>query len=103
MARSPSVTDKVMSMMPATDEIRGMIDDTQKEIDQDIGIINSMTPAERCDPSIITPSRRNRIARGAGVEVPVVNERVMSFVWIKERLDDPRYLADPLGTLLFNP
>jgi signal recognition particle subunit SRP54 len=89
MARSPSITEKILSMMPATDEIREMIEDTHK-IDQDIGIIDSMTPSERCDPSIITPSRRNRIARGAGVEVPVVNERVMSFVWIKERLDAPR-------------
>ena len=39
-------------------------------------IIYSMTKKERANPDIINPSRKNRIARGAGVEVAEVN-RVM--------------------------
>jgi signal recognition particle subunit SRP54 len=44
-----------------------------------IGIINSMTAAERRNPKIIDPSRRNRIARGAGVPSPEVNALVKQY------------------------
>ncbi len=50
-----------------------------------------MTPAERCNPKIITPVRRNRIARGAGVQVPAVNELISSFEVMEpmmKRLDE---------------
>lgn len=40
---------------------------------QVVGIIDSMTAAERRNPKLIDPSRRNRIAKGAGVQVPAVN------------------------------
>ena len=44
------------------------------------GIIDSMTPAERRNPSkLIDQSRRRRIAAGAGVEPHEVNELVKQF------------------------
>ena len=38
-----------------------------------VGIIDSMTPQERRNPKVIDPSRRNRIASGAGVQAQEVN------------------------------
>ncbi len=43
------------------------------------GIIYSMTPAERANPSILNPSRKHRIARGAGVDIAEVNRLVKQF------------------------
>jgi signal recognition particle subunit SRP54 len=42
-------------------------------------IINSMTPAERADPSLLNGSRRKRIADGSGTTVPEVNRLVKQF------------------------
>ena len=42
-------------------------------------IILSMTSEERANPAILNPSRKNRIARGAGVEVAEVNRIVKQF------------------------
>ena len=43
------------------------------------GIIYSMTPAERGDPSLMNPSRKRRIAAGAGVDISEVNRLVKQF------------------------
>lgn len=43
------------------------------------GIINSMTPNERCKPEIIKASRKRRIALGAGVPVQEVNRLLKQF------------------------
>mgnify|MGYP005621234265 CR=1 FL=1 len=42
-------------------------------------IINSMTPDERSDPSLLNGSRRKRIAEGSGTTVPEVNRLVKQF------------------------
>ncbi len=44
-----------------------------RSIGRQIGIIDSMTPAERRRPGIIDGSRKRRIAAGAGVQVQEVN------------------------------
>jgi signal recognition particle subunit SRP54 len=58
-------------------------EDTAGGVKQMIGIINSMTPAERRNPKVIDPSRRNRIARGAGVQATEVNQLVKQFETMK--------------------
>lgn len=42
-------------------------------------IINSMTKEERTNPSLLNPSRKNRIANGAGVSIAEVNRVVKQF------------------------
>jgi signal recognition particle subunit SRP54 len=42
-------------------------------------IIRSMTPAERANPDLLNVSRKNRIARGAGVDIAEVNRFVKQF------------------------
>ena len=39
-----------------------------------IALINSMTKMERANPHILQASRKKRVARGAGLEVPDVNK-----------------------------
>ena len=53
------------------------------------GIINSMTPDERRHPENLSPSRRNRIAKGAGVplsEVQTLIKNVMQMRQIRSQL-----------------
>ena len=42
-------------------------------------IILSMTPKERANPDILSVSRKNRIAKGAGVDIAEVNRLVKQF------------------------
>ena len=81
MAKSPGLIQKMMMMMPGMGELNKLMEgqDTSKGIGQQIGIIDSMTVAERRNPKIVTPARRNRIARGAGVQVSMVNELIKMF------------------------
>jgi signal recognition particle subunit SRP54 len=51
-----------------------------KDVRRQIAIINSMTPRERRNPSIIDGSRRRRIAGGAGLQVQDVNRLLKQFM-----------------------
>jgi signal recognition particle subunit SRP54 len=53
-----------------------MDDDAFKGIE---AIINSMTPGERSNPTLLNGSRRKRIAHGSGTTVPEVNRLVKQF------------------------
>lgn len=67
----------VMSMMPGIGNMKGAMDNVdEKQIDRIEAIILSMTPAERSNPKILNPSRKNRIAKGAGVDIAEVNRLV---------------------------
>ncbi|MEX2307335.1 MAG: signal recognition particle protein [Pirellulales bacterium] len=73
---------KVMGLIPGMGALNEMMGDVDPE--QDLkrlyGIIDSMTPAERRNPTkTIDQSRRRRIAAGAGVEPHEVNELVKQF------------------------
>ena len=50
------------------------------------GIIYSMTPKERANPDIINPSRKRRIAAGAGVEVAEVNRLIKQFEQVRKMM-----------------
>jgi signal recognition particle subunit SRP54 len=51
----------------------------EKVVARTIGIIDSMTPAERARPELIKASRKRRIAGGAGVPVQEVNRLLNQF------------------------
>jgi len=66
----------VMGMLPGAQKIKQQINDSQlddRQVARQIGIIRSMTKAERQKPDLINGRRRSRIAKGAGVEVAEVN------------------------------
>jgi signal recognition particle subunit SRP54 len=71
----PGLMQKMMNLMPGMGELQKMMagEDTEGGAKKVVGIIDSMTAQERRSPKIIDPSRRNRIARGAGVPVAEVN------------------------------
>ncbi|TXH37512.1 MAG: signal recognition particle protein [Rhodospirillaceae bacterium] len=66
----------IMGMLPGLGkmqkQLEGKVDD--KIVKRSIAIIESMTPKERKNPDIIKASRKNRIAKGAGVQVQEVNK-----------------------------
>jgi signal recognition particle subunit SRP54 len=66
----------VMGMLPGIAKIKNQISDAQlddRQLQRQIGIIRSMTKAERQKPDLLNGRRRARIAKGAGVEVAEVN------------------------------
>ena len=72
----------VLSMMPGIggsqlEEIENAMD--EKKMARIEAIIYSMTPQERSDPGILNPSRKRRVADGAGVDIMEVNRLVKQF------------------------
>ena len=78
----------ILNMLPGMGgkmkDIEGMID--EKAMDRTKSIILSMTPQERSNPSILNISRKNRIARGAGVDISEVNRLVKQFEQSKKMM-----------------
>jgi signal recognition particle subunit SRP54 len=71
----------LMKLMPGvTKEMRQAADNVDdREIDRIEGIVRSMTPAERVDPTLIDGSRRRRIAQGSGRSTQDVNQLLKQF------------------------
>ena len=63
----------MLSMLPGFGSKMKNVTIDEKAMDRTKAIIYSMTPAERSNPDIINPSRKKRIAAGAGVEIAEVN------------------------------
>ena len=78
----------VLNMLPGMGskmkDIEGMIDESA--MSRTKSIILSMTPQERSNPNILNISRKNRIARGAGVDVTEVNRLVKQFEQSKKMM-----------------
>ena len=53
---------------------------------RNIAIINSMTPHERRFPAVLRASRKQRIARGAGVQVQEVNRLLKQFLQMQKMM-----------------
>ena len=78
----------VLSMLPGigsqVKDLDSMVD--EKDMARKEAIILSMTPRERSHPEILNPSRKNRIAKGAGVDVAEVNRMVKQFEQAKKMM-----------------
>ena len=78
----------ILNMLPGMGskmkDVESMID--EKAMDRTKSIILSMTPQERSNPGILNVSRKNRIARGAGVDVAEVNRLVKQFEQSKKMM-----------------
>jgi signal recognition particle subunit SRP54 len=78
-----SVRD-LMKMLPGgLSEMLPEDEDPEESIRVFCGIIDSMTAKERADPSVLNPSRRRRIADGAGVAQEDVSRLVKQFESMK--------------------
>ncbi len=84
----------IMSMFPGLGGMGGMgklkgiseeqANQAEKNMARVEAIIYSMTPAERRNPDILNPSRKHRIAKGAGVDISEVNRMVKQFGELKK-------------------
>ena len=71
----------ILKMLPGMNKAMQGIDleDSEKKMKQVKYIIQSMTFKERAHPSLMNPSRKKRIASGAGVDISEVNRLVKQF------------------------
>ena len=87
----------ILSMLPGMGSMGGLgkkgmqLDDSQteeaeKKMARMEAMIYSMTPEERRDPDLLNPSRKHRIARGAGVDISEVNRMVKQFNEMKKMM-----------------
>ena len=79
----------ILGMMPGINasqmaQIEGAVDD--KKLAHIEAIILSMTPAERENPKLLNPSRKHRIAAGAGLDIAEVNRFVKQFEQSKKMM-----------------
>jgi signal recognition particle subunit SRP54 len=86
----------VLSMIPGISssqmsQFEDAID--EKAMARTEAIIYSMTPKERSNPDILTPSRRARVAKGAGVSIDEVNRLCRQF-------EQSRKLMKQYGSML---
>ncbi|MGL5693545.1 MAG: signal recognition particle protein [Peptostreptococcaceae bacterium] len=81
--------DKVLGMIPGMGNIKDQLGDVDlngKEMKRSRAIIQSMTPAERRDPSLLNASRKKRIAKGSGTSVQDVNRMIKQLNEMKKMM-----------------
>ena len=77
----------ILGMMPGMGQLKDMdLGENEKSMARVEAIILSMTPAERADPSLMNLSRKQRIARGSGVDISEVNRLVKQFDQMKKMM-----------------
>ena len=81
----------ILGMMPGLGLGNGKMPDideaaAEKSLARTEAIIYSMTPEERRNPSLMNPSRKRRIANGAGVDIAEVNRLVKQFEQMKKMM-----------------
>lgn len=86
----------IMNMMPALGgmggmgKMKGLSDEQAEQAEKSMArmeaMIYSMTVEERRDPDLLNPSRKHRIAKGAGVDISEVNRMVKQFTEMKKMM-----------------
>lgn len=79
--------ENLIGMIPGVDQkaLKGINID-EKDIKRVEAMILSMTKEERQNPDIINPSRKNRIAKGSGVDVGQLNKLLKQFKEMKKMM-----------------
>lgn len=77
----------ILNMIPGMgNQLKGAALPDEKAMGRVEAIIYSMTPKERANPGLLNTSRKNRIARGAGVDIAEVNRLVKQFEQSKKMM-----------------
>ncbi|WP_096189155.1 signal recognition particle protein [Evansella halocellulosilytica] len=80
--------DELLNMMPGANKMKGLknvqVDD--KQLSHIEAIVQSMTKAEKQDPSLLNASRRRRIAKGSGTSIQEVNRLIKQFGDMKKMM-----------------
>ena len=78
--------NSMLSMMPGMSSQLNGVEVDESALDRPKAIILSMTPEERVNPDIISPSRKRRIAKGAGVDISEVNRMIKQFEQMRKMM-----------------
>ncbi len=90
----------MLGMGGKMDEIESAID--EKQMNRMEAIVLSMTPQERQNPKLLNPSRKHRIAKGAGVDISLVNRFIKQFEQSQKMMKQmPGMLGGKRGKGLF--
>ena len=76
----------MLSMLPGVGSQLKNVEIDEKQINRPKAIVLSMTKEERANPAIINPSRKKRIAAGAGVDISEVNRLIKQFDQMKKMM-----------------
>lgn len=88
--KRPSLLVQVMSYIPGMRKLATKMSldvDAERDLQQVLGIIDSMTPDERANPSLIELSRRRRIAGGCGADESEVRKPLKEFMTMAEMME----------------
>jgi signal recognition particle subunit SRP54 len=72
-----AMLDKLPGVASLPQNVKEKVND--REMFQQLAIINSMTPNERQFPDVINTSRKQRIARGSGTDMQEINKMLKQF------------------------
>ncbi len=74
--------DQILGMLPGGQRLKEMTNGQlpEKEMKRVVAMIDSMTPKERRDHTVLNGSRKKRIARGSGTSVQEVNRLLKQFL-----------------------
>jgi signal recognition particle subunit SRP54 len=88
--------DQVLGMIPGLGQAAKQVDTEagEREIRRAGAIIDSMTPEERRDPSVMNGSRRKRVATGSGTSVEDVNRLLKQYAQMRKMM---RQMSGPGG------
>ena len=94
----------ILGMLPVmgikASDLEGAIDETQMKRTE--AIVLSMTKEERRNPKILTPQRKHRIAKGAGVDIATVNRFIKQFDQTKKMMKKmPGMMGGKRGRMKF--
>jgi signal recognition particle subunit SRP54 len=91
--------DALLDMFPGGKNLKKMMD--EKQMVQTEAIIQSMTPKERKNPSILDGSRRRRIANGSGTSVQDINRLLKEFKMVQKLLKQMKGRGGPAALSSF--
>lgn len=87
--------DALLDMFPGGKNLKKMMD--EKQMVRTEAIIQSMTSAERKNPSILNGSRRKRIASGSGTSVQDINRLLKEFKMAQKLIKQMKGKGGPAG------
>ncbi|MDO5156957.1 MAG: signal recognition particle protein [Eubacteriales bacterium] len=76
----------MLSLIPGMGSQLKNVEIDERQLNRPKAIIQSMTMEERSNPDIINPSRKRRIAKGAGVDISEVNRLIKQFDQMKKMM-----------------
>ena len=93
----------LIGMIPGMGKLAKNLDIDERAFDRIKAIIQSMTPEERLNPSVINGSRKKRIAKGCGSKLEDVNQFMRQFEQMRKMMFQMSKMADPGGKNLNMP